>query len=51
MKKKRPQHLKNFDERSLKILYDHEEAVFKHMLMRYLKKKCVKNFTVIENFL
>jgi hypothetical protein len=43
IKKKCPQHLKNFDERSLKILNDHEEAVFKHMLMRYLKKeKCEK---------
>jgi hypothetical protein len=38
-KKKCPQHIKNFDEGSLKILYDNEEAVFKHILMRYLKKK------------
>ena len=49
-KKKCPQHLKNFDERDLKILYDHEEAVFNHMVRRYLKNKC-ESFRVIEKFL
>jgi hypothetical protein len=43
-KKKCLQHLKNFDERSLEILYDHEDAVFKHMVKRYLKK--IVNFYV-----
>jgi hypothetical protein len=49
-KKKCPQHLKNFDERDLKILYDHEEAVFNHMVRRYLKNKC-ESFRVIEKLL
>ena len=48
IKKKCPQYIKKFGKRSLKILYEYEEAVFKHMLMRYiLKKKKCESFMVI----
>lgn len=50
IKKICPQHIKNLDERSLKILCDHEEPVFEHILKRYLKKMC-ESFKVNEKFL
>jgi hypothetical protein len=44
IKRKCPQHLKNFDEKSLEILYDHDEAVFKHMVNALFKKTLCENF-------